>query len=134
MGKAGEPGLWIGLAGDLAIKVAKSIKFKNQFTTTVTTSEINPKAAELAVAHLAIDEYDDQELGDFRGCYIGICQAGREVATGQSTIMVSNLVHVPSVTVEAIKEALPPRFGKMFSPPLSDIYRPSPRLWGELLL
>ncbi len=93
----GQDGLWITVRGDLAKKVAASIEHSNQFSTTIVTSEVHPRSAELAVVWLDISEYEE-EYTDQAGYYLAISQSGRQVATGEGTILISNLLRVPGVT------------------------------------
>src|SRR6185437_6201950 len=65
--------------------------------------------------------------------FIGISQRGRRVATGQMTLVISRLVSLSRMTHDAIREALPHRLASRFAPPSIGQYRPSPRLWEELL-
>jgi hypothetical protein len=127
----GQDGLWITFQGVLAAKVAASIEYSNQFTTTIVTSDVHPRSAELAVVRLDISEYEG-EYSDWAGYYFGISQAGRKVATGESTLVVSNLVRLPGVTSEQIVASLPKRLTKSFTP-YNGAYRPTPKLWDALI-
>lgn len=132
MSTSREPGLWIAFAGDLAVKVSDSIDHNNQFSTTVVTSSVKPRTAELVVVSLMITDYYE-ESDENPTYYLGISQSGRRIATGQSTVVVSNLVPIPGLTATSIQQLLPKRFAASFAPPKTGIYRPTPRLWEELL-
>ena len=117
-------GLWIALGGgSLAEAVASSIETQDQFTIPVTTRDVRPRHAELVIVSLK-DTVPD---------YIGISQAGRRIATGQMTLVISRLMPLPGMTRDVVRKALPPRFARRFNPPVAGQYRPSPRLWEELL-
>jgi hypothetical protein len=119
-----KPGLWITAGSDkLADAVLKSIEHSDQFSTTVTQSAIKPRHAEIAIVSLHGTSVD----------YIGISQVGRKVATGQVTIAISNLVAIDSLPCEEIDAKLPARFSKWFFPRSEGAWRPTPRLWEELL-
>jgi hypothetical protein len=116
-------GLWLAIGGgSLAEAVARSIDTQDQFTTSVTARDVKPRSAELVLVSLK-DTVD----------YIGISQRGRQVATGQMTLVVSRLLPLPRITQQAIREALPNRLARRFNPPTAGQYRPTPRLWEELL-
>lgn len=117
-------GLWYSVGGDpLATSVELSIERDNQFTTTIIAREIRPRASELAVVSLTSSSAD----------YFAISQLGRQVATGQVTVAFSNLVSLGGVTGKTIREALPSRFRSGFAPPSKGPWRPSPRLWEEII-
>jgi hypothetical protein len=68
---AGSKGLWISVGGGShADKVAASIYYNEQFTTTVAKSQVRPRIAELVIVSMQGTNAD----------YIGISQAG----TGRS--------------------------------------------------
>jgi hypothetical protein len=116
-------GLWLAIGGgSLAEDVANGIKNHGQFTISVTARDVKPRSAELVLVSL-------KDTAD----YIGISQRGRRVATGQMTLVVSRLVSLSRMTHDAIREALPHRLASRFKPPAIGQYRPSPRLWEELL-
>ena len=118
-----KSGLWLTVGGGkLADAVANSIDNQEQFSTTVIQSEIKPRSAELVLVSL------NGRLID----YAGISQAGRRVATGQITIAISNLKEI-GVSCKELDAALPPRFSKRFRVPPDGAYRPTPRLWEEIL-
>lgn len=120
---ARSKGLWISVGGGShAEKIAASIDFNGQFTTTVPKSEARPRPAELVIVSMQGTNAD----------YIGISQAGRLVAVDQTTISISNLVEL-NMTNERINEKLPPRLARRFGPPASGAYRVSPGLWNEIL-
>jgi hypothetical protein len=133
MAKSRDSGLWMAFAGELAIKIATSIERARQFSTSVVTSEVRPRNTELAVVHLNIQKYEEEEFGINSGCYLAVSQSGRQIATGQSTVVVSNVTHVPGITTATIRKLLPRRFSRSFTPPSDGVYRPSPRLWEQLL-
>lgn len=117
-------GLWVAFGGEpLAESVERSIEQHDHFTTTVTTREVKPRHAELAVVSLQGSRAD----------YLGISQVGRRVATGQITIVLSNLVPLDGMSCATINTKLPRRFRNSFEPPEAGVYRPTPRLWEELL-
>ena len=64
--------------------------------------------------------------------FIGISQVGRRVATGPITVAVSNLEEI-GLSCKEIATALPSRFSKSFWVPAEGAYRPTPRLWDEIL-
>lgn len=117
-------GLWISVGGrSLAKAVAANIENHGQFTFPVAASDVRPRAAELVVV----------SMEGTRADYVGISQAGRRVATGQTTIVISNLVAVKQLDGDAIRGKLPRRFAGWFAPPEHGVYRPTPRLWEEIL-
>jgi hypothetical protein len=117
-------GLWLAIGGgSLAETVAMSIGTQALFTTTVTVRDVRPRRAELVVV----------SLKDTIADYIGISQVGRRVATGQMTLVVTRLVPLPRMTLEQVRTALPSRLARRFTPPAQGQYRPSPRIWEELL-
>lgn len=118
-----KPGLWITVDEALQEAVIRSIESKECFTTTVAAWEFRPRPTEIvAVAFRG---------GSLR--YIGICQRGRLVATGQVTVLVTNLMEVHAIRPEEIITKLPKRFRERFKPPVAGVYRPTPRLWEEIL-
>jgi len=117
-------GLWIAIGGGrLADTVAYSIEKRAQFTTTVVTSEVRPRAAELIVV----------SLGEGAPDYIGISRAGRRIATGQITVVISHLTPIKSMSPEKFRQQLPRKFAKGFQPPTKGEYRPTPKLWEQIL-
>jgi hypothetical protein len=117
-------GLWIAIGGgSLAEAIDSSIESYGQFTTTVSAPDVKPRGAELAIV----------SLNGARADYIGISQAGRRVATGQMTIAVSNLLPLKRLSRDKIRSKLPRRFSSHFAPPHIGVYRPTPRLWEEVL-
>jgi hypothetical protein len=117
-------GLWIAVGGGShADKIAASIYYNGQFTTTVRTSEVRPRIAELVVVSMQGTDAD----------YIGISQVGRLVAVDQSTLAISSLIELKSMTSERIKKKLPPRLARRFDPPANGVYRVFPRLWNEIV-
>lgn len=119
-----KSGLWITAgAGKLADAVANSIQSNDQFSTTVTQSRIKPRLAEIALVSLQGTSVD----------YVGISQVGRRVATGQVTIAISNLIGIDDLPCDEIEAKLASRFSKSFDPPLEGAWRPTPRLWEEVL-
>ncbi len=117
-------GLWFSI-GDylLAEKIESSIWKNGSFTTTVNSSEVKPREAELIAVSRNGSHVD----------YIGISKWSRRVATGQVTISISNLIELHDLSCKHIKDALPKTFASRFHPPQSGIWRPSPRLWEEIL-
>ena len=119
----GISGLWItGGNGKLADAVAASIESSEMFSKTVTQSAIKPRQAELVLVSVDGKKVD----------YIGISQRGRRASTGQITVVVSNLKEI-RLPCEELKAALPTRLSRYFSIPAEGGYRPSPKLWQELL-
>jgi hypothetical protein len=119
-----KSGLWITAgAGKLADAVANSIENNDQFSTTVTQSRIKPRHAEIALVSLEGTSVD----------YLGISQVGRRVATGQVTIAISNLIGIDDLPCDEIKAKLASRFSKSFDPPSEGAWRPTPRLWEQVL-
>ena len=127
-----EAGLWLGFAGSQAVSIARSIELRNAFSTAVVTAYVKPKQAEVAVIYLHSEELDE-EFAEVCGLYLGLSQSARQVATGQSTINISNLVKVPKLLPEELRSLLPERFRKSFSSPIKGIDRPTPRLWEQIL-
>jgi hypothetical protein len=118
-----KSGLWItGGSGKLADAVAASIESSEMFSKTVTRSAIKPRQAELVLVSVRGERVD----------YIGISQSGRRASTGQITIVVSNLKEI-GLPCEELEAALPTRLSRYFSIPAEGAYRPSPKLWQELL-
>jgi hypothetical protein len=58
---------------------------------------------------------------------------GRRTASGQVTIGISNLVGIDNLPCEEIAGKLLARLSKMFDPPFEGVWRPTPRLWEEVL-
>lgn len=116
-------GLWFSVGGlPLSESVEISIEKDDQFTTTVVTRDVRPRSAEMVVI----------SIHGTRADYVGICQRGRKVATGQITVVVSNFVALDGVSVETIKNRLPTKFQDGFDPPRVGPWRPTPRLWEEI--
>ena len=119
-----KSGLWITAGtGRLADAVAYSIENNDLFSTTVIQSRIKPRHAEIALVSLDGTSFD----------YLGISQVGRRVATGQVTIAISNLLGIDDLPCEEIEARLASRFSKWFDPPSEGAWRPTPRLWEEIL-
>ncbi|MGN6370353.1 MAG: hypothetical protein ACTHN5_19025 [Phycisphaerae bacterium] len=117
-------GLWIAVGGgSLAGDIENSIDSREQFTYTVVTRDVHPKYAEIAIV----------SLYGTSATYLGICQAGRKTVTGQRTILVTNLIRLGNLKSQEIRESLPDRFRHSFNPPESGVYRPTPRVWEEVL-
>lgn len=91
----GKPsGLWVAIGGGpRADNVAASIERNATFSTTVTTSEVGPRSAELAVVSLRGTDVD----------YLGISQARRNVATDQTVIVISNLVALGPLSADQVR-------------------------------
>jgi hypothetical protein len=116
-------GLWISVGGGvLADRTSAAIRNNNQFTTSVSESDVKPRDAELVLVSLYGTSAD----------YVGISRVGRLIVTGQVTLAVSNLIELKHLSMEVIREKLPPRLARGFVPPQSGVYRPTPRLWEEL--
>jgi hypothetical protein len=118
-----ESGLWITAGAGLANAVATSIEINDQFSTTVTQSKVKPRHAEIALVSLDGSSLD----------HIGISQVGRRVATGKVTVAICNLVGVDDLSYEEIRDKLPSRFSRRFAPPSEGVYRPTPKMWREVL-
>jgi len=118
-----RPGLWIAVDESLAESVQWSIDSKECFTTTVPSRDTRPRHAELVAVSL-----NSRSIH-----YLGVCQRGRKVVTGQTTVLVSNAVSVGPIRHESIRSALPPKFRHRFDPPTVGVRRPTPRLWDEIL-
>jgi hypothetical protein len=120
---ANKKGLWISVGGGvLADRTAAAIRNNNQFTTTVSESDVKPRDPELVVVSLYGESAD----------YLGISRVGRLIVTGQVTLAISNLIELKHLEIEAIREKLPPRLARAYVPPQNGVYRPTPRLWEEL--
>lgn len=116
-------GLWITVGKALAEAVAASIDRDDQFTTTVPSYNVKPRSAELVIVSL------DGRAVD----YLGVSQAGRRVATGLITVVISNVVPIDELTVKGLQASLPKRFVRWFTPPASGAYRPPPGAWAAIL-
>jgi hypothetical protein len=117
-------GLWIAVGGgSLADTVAGSIQNQGYFTTTVPESEVKPRSAELVVVSMHGTGAD----------YVGICQAGRRVATGLTTVLISNLVQFKRLSKDLFLAKLAAGFASRFDPPSEGAYRPTPKLWEQVL-
>ncbi len=117
-------GLWLAIGGGShAEKVASSIYYNGQFTTTVSVSEARPRNAEVVLVSMAGPEAH----------YAGISQVGRLVAVDQTTVAVSNLVELGPTKPDQVRKMLPKQFAARFNPPQAGVYRISPRLWDEVL-
>ncbi|SRR6266478_5368738 len=77
-----------------------------QFTTTVVTADVRPRAAELVVVSMHGTEVDYGTEAD----YVGISQTGRLLVTGQTMIAISNLVPIERMSRDEIRSKLPRRF------------------------
>jgi hypothetical protein len=116
-------GLWIAIGGgSLADKIESSIQTRWEFSYAVPQADVKPRRAELVVVSLRGTIPD----------YIGISVRGRPGTTGQTTVMISNLIPLKRLKVTDVKALLPGRFKETYTPPSSGIYRPTPRLWSEL--
>lgn len=116
-------GLWIAVGGGvLAERTVSAIWKNNQFTTSVSESDVKPRNAELVIVSLYGTSAD----------YLGISRVGRLVLTGQVTLAISNLIELKRLAIETIREKLPARLQRGFAPPQTGVYRPTPRLWEEL--
>jgi hypothetical protein len=117
-------GLWIAVGGGALVDdIAASIERDGQFTTTVAVSDVKPRTAEIVIVSM----YGSDPM------YVGISQAGRRVATGQKTIAISHLKELDRLSNEQIRARLPNRLATRFHPPSAGAYRPTPRLWEEIL-
>jgi hypothetical protein len=117
------PGLWLALGGGLlADKIERAIETRWEFSYPVSEGEVKPRRAELVIVSLAGTKPN----------YIGLSQLGRRAATGQVTLMISNLVPVGRMDRTAVRAALPKKFRGRYDPPPKGVYRPTPRLWEEI--
>lgn len=118
-----KEGLWYSVGGPpLSESVEISIEKRDQFTTAVIAREVRPRPAELAVI----------SMNGNRADYLAVSQRGRQIATGQITILFSNCVPLEGLEVMTIRSKLPSRFYSRFDPPAVGPWRPSPRLWQEI--
>jgi hypothetical protein len=116
-------GLWIAVGGGvLAQKIAWAIETRWEFSYPVPEAEIKPRRAEVVIVSLYGTTPD----------YLGLSQLGRSVATGQVTLMISNLVPVRRMDRIAVRAALPKKFSGRYIPPAIGVDRPTPRLWEEI--
>lgn len=118
-----RPGLWLAIDGSLEDSIRRSIESNECFTTTVPSEEIRPRHNELVAVSLDGASVD----------YLGISVRGRRIVTGQKSILVRNCVAIPRARQEAIRLALPLKFRDKFRPPKVGVYRPTPRLWEEIV-
>ena len=116
-------GLWITVGSALGEAVEASIDRDEQFTTTVPSYDVKPRPAELVIVSINGRAVD----------YLGISQAGRLVATGLITVVISNIVPVDKLTVKGLRASLPNRFVQWLNPPASGAYRPPPGLRAAIL-
>jgi hypothetical protein len=86
-------GLWITVSSALSRAVVTSVERDEQFTTTVPSYDIKPRPAELVIVSM------DGRAVD----YCGVSQAGRRVATGLISIVVSNVVSIDKLTVKELR-------------------------------
>jgi hypothetical protein len=118
-------GLWISVESARADRVAASIERHDQFSMTVTSSEVRPRAVELAVVWVPGQMLDS--------LHVGVSQAGPRVGTDETKITVSSFVSLGRLSPSDIKSKLPARFAVRFDPPRMGVDRPPPRLWEEIL-
>ncbi len=116
-------GLWYSVGGyPLADQVERRIEKDDHFTTTAVVRDVRPKSSELTVVSMSGSRAD----------YLAIAQKGRRIATGQITVVFSNLVPLDGLGTETIQELLPTKFQDKFDPPDVGWWRPTPRLWEEI--
>src|SRR5258708_26338221 len=116
-------GLWIAVGGGvLAEKIARAIETRWEFSYPVPEAEVRPGRAEMVIVWL----YGTKPN------YLGLSQLGRRSATGQVTLMISNLVPLRQMDRTAVRAALPKKFSGRYDPPSIGIDRPTPRLWEEI--
>jgi hypothetical protein len=121
---AQEDGLWLAINGGvLAEKIHYAIETHGQFSYPIPQGDYQPRRAELVIISLRARMAD----------YIGVSVRSNRGTTGQTNVMISNLVPVPRLSVEDIRSALPQKFSNRFRPPVEGIYRPTPKLWEALL-
>jgi hypothetical protein len=87
-------GLWITVSTALSEAVMTSIDREELFTTTVPYYKVKPRSAELVIVSL------DGKAAN----YLGISQAGRRIATGLITVVVSNVVSINELTVRSYRK------------------------------
>ena len=121
---AGQRGLWLAASTeDSAEKWLASIERGAQFTTVVTASEIQPKAAEFCLVSLSGNTVD----------YLGVSRAGPLIATDQKRIAVSRLTELNHVSLESIEKTLSPSLKSHFTLPAHGPSRISTGLWAAIL-
>jgi hypothetical protein len=108
--------------GVLAEKIARAIETRWEFSYPVTEAEVRPRRAEMVIV----------SLYGTKPNYVGLSQLGRPAATGQVTLIISNLVPVRQMDRTAVRADLPKRFSGRYDPPSNGIDRPTPRLWEEI--
>lgn len=119
-----EDGLWVAInGGALADKIHYAIENHGQFSYPIPQGDFRPRRAELVVV----------SLGDRKADYFGISIRSKFGTTGQTNVMISNLMPVEQLSLAGVLESLPKRFQSNFSPPVEGIYRPTPKLWEALL-
>ncbi len=119
-----EPGLWISIGGgELAGKIQNAIEKYKYFTFPISQGDYHPRQAELVVVSLCGSRAD----------YLGISIRSKTGTTGQMTVGISNLIPIAPRKEAVLRESLPKRLRGGFNPPISGIYRPTPKLWEELL-
>ncbi len=119
-----EDGLWLAVNGGvLADKIHYAIENHGQFSFPIPQGDYRPRRAELVMV----------SLGGRKADYFGISVRRKFGTTGQTNVMVSNLMPVEQLSMAEVHASLLKRFQTSFSPPDEGIYRPTPKLWEALL-
>jgi len=119
-----EDGLWLAInGGTLADKIYYAIEKHGQFSFPIPQGDYRPRRAELVIV----------SLGRRKADYFGISIRSKFGTTGQTNVMISNLIPVEQLSMVEVRASLSKRFQTNFSPPLAGIYRPTPKLWEALL-
>lgn len=119
-----KSGLWISLgSGHNAEKIQNSIELNARFTKTVSVSKLRPKTLEVAVVSLTEDSID----------FVGLSKLGREVATDEKTLSISQLIPLHNVTPKLLKQKLPKRYANQIRKKLLGPSRIPPAFLRELL-
>lgn len=117
-------GLWYSVGGPpLSDHIESQIYTDDYFTTTAISSRVHPKKSEVVIVSLDGSHAD----------YIAIAQRGRKVATGQVTVLFSNFCPLQSLGIQEIRDRIPPKIHRNSHPPEIGFWRPTPRLWQEIL-
>jgi hypothetical protein len=119
-----EHGLWLAVGGgSLAERIHSAIESRGEFSYPVPDADYKPRRAELIVVSLYGRRPD----------YLGVSLRSNRGTTGQTNVMISNLIPVRRLEPNAIQQRLSKKFDRKFDPPKAGIYRPTPKLWSALL-
>lgn len=120
-----EKGLWLAIDGaGLVDKIDYAITAHGQFSYPIPQGDFHPRRAELVLV----------SLGRRTADYLGISIRSRVGTTGQTNVMISNLIPLEKLLFKAVEAKLPARFRTGFQPPTQGgIYRPTPKLFEALL-